>query len=231
MRGQVSRILRMLFGAMPLVLGVALVGAADDQQPDTFDLPAPSREGEVSVEQTLADRRSERSFTSDPLGIDALSQLLWATQGVTQAETGFRTAPSAGATYPLEVWVAVGSVEGLEPGTYRYLPEEHALALRRSDDQRDALARAALGQMWIADAPVVVVLTAVYERTTSRYGPRGERYVHMEVGHAAQNLYLQAEALGLGTVTVGAFDDASVQEVLDTHEAPMAILPVGIPAN
>ncbi len=231
MKRRLLRILLIAFSAMPLVLSCTAAGDEEPEPHEPLNLPSPSRTGEISVEEALSQRRSTRSFASDALETDVLGQLLWATQGITEPGRGLRTAPSAGATYPLEVWVAVGSVDGVDPGLYRYIPQEHALEPKHDEDPRDALAYASLRQTWIADAPVVVVLTAVFERTTSRYGPRGERYVHMEVGHAAQNLYLQAEALELGTVIVGAFDDAAVQEILNTQQAPMAVLPVGVPAD
>jgi SagB-type dehydrogenase family enzyme len=157
-----------------------------------------------------------------------VAQLAWAAQGVTETR-GRRTAPSAGALYPLELLVVAGSVEGLEPGVYRYRPSGHSLLELTRGDVRAALAAAALGQEWMADAPCVLVLGAVYERTTGKYGARGERYVHIEVGLAAQNTQLQATALGLGSVVVGAFDDGRVRTRLGlgSDERPLALLPVG----
>ena len=191
-------------------------------------LPAPAVTGRMPVEAALQARRSVRSYTERPLALAELSQLLWAAQGISGAG-GLRTAPSAGALYPLEVYVAVGSVTGLPAGVYRYRPDGHRLEPVSAGDPRAALAAAALGQRWVARAPASVVLAAVPERTTRRYGRRGLMYVHMEVGHAAQNLLLQAVALGLGSVAVGAFDDPRVSTVvaLRTDERPMMILPVG----
>jgi SagB-type dehydrogenase family enzyme len=187
-------------------------------------------EGPLSVEAALLARRSVRSFAPGALALEQVAQLLWSAQGVTAGLAGSRrTAPSAGALYPLEVALVAGEVEGLSAGVYRYLPEGHALRPVLNGDLRAALAEAALGQSWIAGAACGLVLAAVYRRTTRKYGARGRRYVHMEAGHAAQNVYLQARALGLGTTMVGAFQDEKVQRLLgfEADEAPLCILPVG----
>lgn len=191
-------------------------------------LPAAESEQEMSVEDALRQRRSIREFSRDGLALEDVSELLWAAQGST-SRRGFRTAPSAGALYPLELYIVAGDVAGLSPGVYRYRPEKHDLVLVVSGDRRKPLASAALGQNWVRRAPAVLVITGVYERTTAKYGQRGRRYVHMEVGHAAQNVYLEATAKGLGTVMVGAFDDEQVQKVLSLpadHE-PLGLMPIG----
>ena len=195
---------------------------------NTVSLPEPQLDGEVSLEQSLLERRSTRSYTSDPLALEEVSQLLWAAQGITNA-AGHRTAPSAGGLYPLELYLVVGNVENLEPGVYNYLPEKHELVLLAEGDIRIDLARAALSQTSVKDGAISIVVTAIYERTTGKYGERGIMYVHIEVGHAAQNLCLQATAMGLGLVTVGAFHDEQVVEVLDLpdDEKPIYIIPVG----
>ena len=192
-------------------------------------LPAP-RHGTVSLDSALRARRSVREFAVAPLPIAELGQLLWASQGSTRDGEG-RTVPSAGALYPIEVYVAVGRVHRLEPGVYRYDPRGHTLALVRSGDHRRGLATAALRQDWMEQAPAIVVITALYARTTVKYGERGRRYVHMEVGHAAQNVYLEATALGLGTTLVGAFDDARVARLLGlpANAEPLGLMPVGRP--
>lgn len=194
-----------------------------------ISLPPPRLKSDISVEEALLHRRSHRSFASSPLSLQEVAQLLWAAQGVTDKAFGFRTAPSAGALYPLEVYFVAGQVEGLPPGVYRYLPEEHVLCEVLQGDRREELFRVALLQRWVKEAPGVLVFTAIYERTTRKYGERGIRYVHMEAGHAAQNVYLQAEALGLGTVVVGAFEDGGVQRVLGlpVNEQPLYLMPVG----
>lgn len=197
-------------------------------------LPAPLRKGSLSLEEAIARRRSVRSFSPEPVTLSQLSQLLWATQGKSDKRGGYRTVPSAGATYPLEVFLACGKdgVEGLEEGVYQYSVENHSLLRYLREDVRLKLARAALGQGFIYEAPLDIIVCAIYERTLSTYGSRGERYVHMEVGHAGQNVYLQAVALGLATVAVGAFHDEQVREVLglDKQYRPLYIMPIGKPA-
>jgi SagB-type dehydrogenase family enzyme len=196
------------------------------QQSSSVDLPSPKLSGDISVEEAISKRRSVRSYAERSLTLEQVSRLLWSAQGITD-KRGFRAAPSAGALYPLELFVVAGGVRGLEPGVYRYHPEEHRLSLRKKGDVRRELG--AFGQGWVAEAPAVIVFAGVYERTTGKYGERGVRYVHMEVGYAGENLFLQAEALGLGTVVVGAFHDNQVKKVLslDEKEEPLAIMPVG----
>jgi SagB-type dehydrogenase family enzyme len=205
-------------------------GVAMERGDGEVVLPEPTLRGEVSVERALALRRSVRAFAPEPLPVSAVSQLLWAAQGLTDP-AGLRAAPSAGALYPLEVHLVVGAVSGLRPGVYRYQPRRHRLVLGPEGDSRAAVAEAALGQDWMAGAPAIVLLAAVYQRTARKYGERAVRYVHMEVGHAAQNLYLQAGALGLGTTMVGAFRDDELARVLalPREAAPLALLPVGRP--
>jgi SagB-type dehydrogenase family enzyme len=157
--------------------------------------------------------------------------LLWAAQGITDPARGFRTAPSAGALYPLEVYLVAGNVEGLTSGVYKYEPAAHGLRSVISGDQQTELYHAALGQSAVNDAPAIMVLSAVYERTTGKYGERGIRYVHMEAGHAAQNVLLEAVALGLGGVGMGAFDDDAVRTVtgMSPAEQPLYIITLGKP--
>jgi SagB-type dehydrogenase family enzyme len=202
-------------------------------EPRFVYLPKPERRGTVSVEEAIQRRRSIRSYTDEPLTLQDISQLLWAAQGITDPARKFRAAPSAGALYPLEVYLVVGrgGVKGLEEGLYHYDPYEHGLRYILTGDLRPDLAEAALGQIWVREAPIVIVITAVYERTTAKYGERGLRYVHMEAGHIGQNLYLQAVARGLGMVVVGAFYDETVQEVLQLPKdhKPLYLIPVGHP--
>jgi SagB-type dehydrogenase family enzyme len=169
-----------------------------------------------------------REYGDAPVSLEDVSQLLWAAQGVTEGDVG-RTAPSAGALYPLEVYLVAGNVSALDAGVYHYQPHDHTIVRRSAGDRRAALARAALRQESVADGAVVLVFAAVYERTERKYGERAERYVHMEAGHAAQNACLQATALGLGAVPVGAFDDAAVRKALGlpAGEEPVYLVPVG----
>ena len=194
-------------------------------------LPSPDTTGGMPVEAALQGRRSVRQFADRPLPIQDLSQILWAAQGVTGLQ-GYRTAPSAGALYPLEILVAAGEVEGLGSGVYRYRPGSQSLVPVSAGDPRAALSSAALDQAAVRDAPAVLIIAAVPARTTAKYGERGSRYVDMEAGHASQNVYLQAQSLGLGTVAIGAFMDGEVAAVagLDPGEIPRYLMPVGYPA-
>jgi SagB-type dehydrogenase family enzyme len=193
-------------------------------------LPQPAFEGPVAVEAALRRRRSVRLYANEPLSLETASQLLWSVQGLTTPD-GMRTAPSAGPCYPLETYLVAGNVAGLPAGVYKYRPRGHELARLFDGDVRASLSAAALGQRFIEEAPLSIVLSAVYERTTKRYGERGIRYVHMDAGHAGENLHLQAIPLGLGTVMVGAFQDDVVHRVLrlPAEEHPLYIMPVGRP--
>jgi len=208
-----------------------------NSQPAQIYLPSPSQKGDVSLEETIAKRRSIRHFTSEAISQLQLSQILWAAQGITDTRLKYRTVPSAGATYPLEIFVVCGrnGIEDMADGIYHYHIDSHSLALRYSGDVRLELAKAALDQEYIYEAPVDIIICAVYSRTLVGYGDRGERYVHIEVGHAGQNIYLQATALGLVTVAIGAFDDERVGKVLGLDKEykplsivePLYIMPVG----
>lgn len=193
-------------------------------------LPKPKTKGIISVEESLKRRRSVRDYDINlSLSLEEVSQLLWAAQGITEPFMGKRTAPSAGATYPMEIYLVVRKVEGLKEGVYRYFPDDHSLFFVKMGDFSNDLQKACWGQYWVGDGAINIVVTAVFERTTSRYGKRGEVYVHMEAGHVGQNIYLQAEALNLGTVVVGAFTDERVKEVLSLPEnhSPLYVIPVG----
>jgi SagB-type dehydrogenase family enzyme len=191
-----------------------------------YKLPAPSYQGKISLEETLYTRHSVREFKPEPLSLKEVSQLLWATGGQNKFA---RTFPSAGATYPSGIYLVNGQIENLAPGVYLYQSEEHALILRLQGDVRKALSRSALGQEAILQAPISIVLSVVYERTTSYYGQRGIRYTHIEIGHMGENLHLEVEALGLGCVMIGAFSDEGIQKVLKlpSQEMPLYIIPVG----
>ncbi len=194
----------------------------------TITLPKAEVKGEVSVEQAIKNRRSIREYKKSSLNVQQISQLLWAAQGQT-SDQGLRAAPSAGALYPVEMYVVVGDVQDLDAGVYKYKHGEHILKKVVDGDVRKELSDAALSQDWIKLAPVVLVLCGVYSRVTKKYGQRGNQYVHMEIGAVAENVYLQAASLGLGTVFVGAFDDDDVRRVLGAkeHEVPLCVLPIG----
>lgn len=203
-------------------------GEAVPEDKGTILLPEPQYSSSCSIEYALSQRRSLRVYLAEPLTLAEVSQLLWAAQGITDP-VGLRTAPSAGALYPLELYLVVGDVMNLTEGVYRYNPQKHELINILPGDFRARLASAALGQNWVKDGSIVLVFTAVYERTKKKYGQRGIQYVHIEVGNAAQNVYLQAISLQLGTVFVGAFYDDEVREVLKLreNESPLGIMPVG----
>jgi len=211
-----------------LLLCCSIPGGAMADSLETLALPEPDRSGQHPLEVLLQQRRSVRDYSDKPLSLSDIGQLLWAAQGITHWQ-GLRTAPSAGALYPLELYVIAGRVDSLPAGIYHYQPDGHRLLEMHRGDRRNGLARAAFGQPWLEDAAAVVVFAAVFERTARKYGERAVRYVHMETGHAAQNLFLQAGALGLDTVTVGAFDDNAVTSLLqlpaDAH--PLLLMPIG----
>jgi SagB-type dehydrogenase family enzyme len=185
-------------------------------------LPEPIRKGTISLEQAIAARRSRRDFLTKHLTDSQIGQLAWAAQGL-DADTGHRTAPSAGATYPLELYLVN------RDGLFHYVPAKHSLELLDYTELRPALARAALKQKFIEDAPMTIILAACFSRTTDYYGNRGVGFVYMEAGHAAQNIHLQAEALGLGSVVVGAFEEEAVKQVLSLPVSiePLYLIPVG----
>ena len=203
----------------------------------TYVLPSPETEGSMSLEEALESRRSRRNFQDKELSAEQLSQILWAAYGITDPESdnpslrgGRRTAPSAGALYPLEIYVVVGNVTGIQAGVYKYVSEGHKIIRTIDNDIREDLSAASLDQAMIRDAPVIVLYCAVFSRIADRYGERGrERYAYIEIGHSAQNIYLQAEALGLGTCAIGAFTDSSVIDLLGLpdEEVPLYLMPVG----
>ncbi len=219
-----------------LTLALFLVCTGGNNMEDTFALPDPIRTNR-SIEECLALRRSVRSFTSDTLTHAQISTLLWAAQGVTDTTRntrntgrGLRTVPSAGATYPLETYIVVPQ------GTFHYVPSTHQVKLLKAGDLRAALAAACLNQQCVLKAPCSIVLCAVPERTSKRYGERAMRYIYMEAGHAAQNVHLEAVALGLGSVPVGAFDDDALTKLLNLGLAeqktiPLYVISIGVPAD
>lgn len=195
----------------------------------TIELPSPRKDSKVSIEKALEKRRSIREYTNKPLSLFEVSQLLWAAQGITEPLRKFRTAPSAGALYPLELFLVVGNVKDLESGIYHYNIPSGNLILYKKGDFRKELAVAAVDQEWVENAAMDIVVCAIYERTTKKYGDRGKRYVHIEVGHVGQNIYLQAESLNIGVVVIGAFYDDMVQKILEVEEEvkPLYIISVG----
>ncbi len=208
-----------------------------DAQHVSYTLPEPDTKSDVSLEETLAKRRSRRHYQNRAVSATQLSQILWAAYGITQPRTdydfmrgGLRTAPSSGAVYPLNIYAVIGNVKDIKPGVYKYIPRENKIVLTINKDIRENLSRAALNQKFIKDAPACIFYSATFSKTVQKYGKRGrERYVCMDLGHSAQNIYLQATALGLGTCAVGAFNDAEVKKTmqLPEEEEPLYIMPFG----
>jgi SagB-type dehydrogenase family enzyme len=208
-----------------LILGLMFMLVSELQTDKLVKLPPPREESQVSLEAALARRRSIRVFDPAQLTLEEIGQLLWAAQGMSQRSEGLRTAPSAGALYPLEMYVM------MKTGVYHYRPPHHELARLQEADLRTEIWRAALRQESVRDAPAVFVMAGVFERTTVKYGERGRGYVYLEAGHAAQNLLLQAAALGLGAVPVGAFLDEQVEKILKlpANQRVLYLIPVGRP--
>jgi SagB-type dehydrogenase family enzyme len=212
--------------------GIVLVASCQAaSEGSRIDLPEATLEG-MSVEKALATRRSVRSYSADSLSLLEFSQILFAAQGITGARgrVGLRTAPSAGATYPMEIYAFANRVSGLEQGVYHYLPQDHALEFLKAGSYGDSLSDACLGQSMPREAAVSLVLAAVPERTTASYGTRGIRYIHMEAGHISQNICLEATSLGMGAVPIGAFDDAEVDRLIGAdgeHEVSLYVNSIG----
>jgi SagB-type dehydrogenase family enzyme len=227
-----------ILGCIPLFSSAAT--ARQVSPGDTLELPAPAHDSGFSVEQALSQRKSVREYKNESLRLSEVSQLLWAAQGMTGTD-GRRTTPSAGALYPLEIYVAAGNVNGLQPGVYKYLPGDHKLIKTAEGDRRADLSRAAAGQQSVKDGAIVIVISGAFERTTGKYKEplhdartgsdylSGIKYVHMEAGHASQNVYLQAASLRLGTVAVGALSEDEVRQItgMPADERPLYIMPVG----
>jgi SagB-type dehydrogenase family enzyme len=202
------------------------------------DLPAPQLTGTISVEEALQNRRSVRSYADTSLSLAEVSQLLWSAYGITQPvengpaflRGGLRTAPAAGALYPLEIYLVARKVADLPVGVYWYNSEKHQLVVISEEDRWQALSKAGLTQPHFETAAAAIVYSAVFERNTSKYGERGrERYVCMDLGHSAENVYLQAYALKIGTCALGAFSDLALKKAvgMTREEEPLYIMPVG----
>jgi SagB-type dehydrogenase family enzyme len=201
------------------------------QENKPIPLPQPRFKSAVSVEEALKNRRTIRTFRDAPLSLPEVSQILWAAQGITatRGTRELRTAPSAGALYGLDTYLVASKVEGLEAGLYRYVPKGHELVLIRKGDFRKELNAATLGQASVEEGAASLVFAAVFERITQKYQERGQKFAILEAGHASQNVYLQAETLGLGTVAVGSFSESDVKKVLGLppEQEPLYIMPFG----
>lgn len=198
---------------------------------EPIDLPDPVLESDMSLEAAIKRRRSIRDFKDTALPLKSVGQILWAAQGITEPVRGFRAVPSAGALYPLEVYLVAGRVEGLPAGVYRYLPATHQLVLVTEGDRRSQVSAAALSQQWVIDAPASIFIAGVHARTEAVYGNRARIYVYMEAGHAGQNISLQAVSLGMGSVPIGAFHDREIAAAIGmpADESPLYLFPIGFP--
>ena len=209
----------------------SLEGISPEPDGEIIPLEKP-RDVEVNLRELLLRRRSIREFTGGYVDFGIFSTFLWISLGATRRGLGYtlRTFPSAGALYPVEGYLVVEKVEGLEPGVYHYLPDEHSVRLLERGSYMKSLAVASLGQSWISRASFSVVLTGVVERITWKYRDRGYRYMYMEAGHIGQNIYLAAGALGLGTCAIGAFFDDEVARIVGAdgkREVSLYLFPVG----
>lgn len=232
-----NKTMKILLGLIALLVMVALVSlffVLKFQKEEKIEngkeiiLPPPRKSSQVSIEEAILKRRSIREYKREPLSLKEISQLLWAAQGITDS-SGKRSAPSAGALYPLKVYV-IGEIENLSPAIYQYHPFHHSLIKILDKDLRKEITEAAYGQEWVEKAPVLFLFTGNYEIVAQKYGrEKASRFTHMEVGHAAQNLYLQTVSLNLGTVAVGGFDVEKIKKILalPQEEEPLYIMPVG----
>jgi len=227
---KITVIFWLFLAAEMVICRQAIAAESQFMEKELIELPKVTAGPGMSLEEAIFKRRSLREFSRQSLNLAQVGRLAWAAQGSLDSGTR-RTIPSAGALNPLELYVVASNVDGLAKGVYKYHSVQHKLRKISGEPRLQDLAKAALDQTWIADAPAVLIIVADYERTTSKYGRRGQRYVHMEVGHAAQNVYLEATALGLGTVLVGAFSDREVKKRIGLveDEEPLAIMPVGWP--
>lgn len=229
-------ILLILF--LSIFSGHTFTGKAQNKESsggEKMRLSQPDTEGKISVEKAISKRKSVRKFTNSSISLEDLSQIIWSAAGkkVDAVTSATRTYPSAGGIYPFRLYVVVSRVKGLEKGIYKYIPQTHEIKLVEKGGFNKLLSEAALGQYSIKSAAVNLVFTANYFKTGARYGKRGKiRYVHMDIGHAGENVYLQAVAMGLGTVSVGAFNDSKVEKILglkDSKYTPIYIMPIGEP--
>lgn len=200
---------------------------------EVVKLPEPDLMGNISVEEAIQNRRSVRTYANKSLSIKDVSQLMWAAQGITDEQNNLRAAPSSGRTYPLEIYLVVGKggVERVGEGVYHYNPNNHELEKLLNGDKRSDLSNAANGQGAVAGAPVNIVITGNYQRTMAKYGNNNLsiRFVHLEAGHTGENIYLEATARGLATVSIGSFNDDTIKTLLNipADETTLYIFPVG----
>ena len=180
----------------------------------------------IPLEEAIKKRRSIRNYSNNPLTLEELSQILFSAQGITgeYAGTYLRAAPSAGALYPFEIYLIVQNVSQLEKGIYHYNVRKHALEFIKEGDFKDELFKAGLFQEMFLQAPVTLVYTAIFKRTTHKYGERGYRYIYIEAGHIAQNVSLQCVSIGLVSCVVGAFFDDMINKLIGIDGKEEAVI-------
>jgi SagB-type dehydrogenase family enzyme len=198
------------------------------------NLPSPELTGNLSVEAAIQNRRSVRKYSNQSVTLSNISQVLWSAQGITDSQNQLRSVPSAGQVYPLEVYVIAGpNVSGLQEGVYHYVPSNNTLEMFMSGDLRDNLSTIADGQPWVKQAPLDILITGNYRKMINKYPDTqlSTRFVNLEAGHAGENIYLQSEALGLVTVSLGSFNSNKLSQSfeLPSNETPIYIYPVGHP--
>lgn len=210
-----------------LISSISIFSFASQMDNGVVYLPKPTYEGNTSIERALKERRSHRKYSDTSLSLEEISQILWSAQGVSEGGRRLRTAPSAGALYPLEIYLIAGKVEGIPKGIYKYSPLTHSIKISQEGDQRQKLLTCC--QPFVRKAPAIIAITGVYDRTAAKYGKRSKQYVHIEAGAAGQNIYLQCESLGIGTTFVGAFIDSRLRSILSLpgDEHPLGIMPLG----
>ncbi len=222
-------IIFLLFSTVIIILFKQL----NSKSGDYIKLAKPVTSGKITLEEAINSMRSIRRYSEVKLTMEDVSQLLWAAGGekVDTVTSASRTYPSAGAVYPLEFYLVAGNVEGIVPGLYHYISDNHTLNLVCKGDIREKIAVVANGQSMIKNSPAAIIITADYERVSSRYGSNGKKYVHMDSGHAGQNIYLMAAARKIGTVAIGAFRSSDVKKIMNLpdNEIPVYIFPVGYP--
>ena len=186
----------------------------------------------MPVEEAIRRRRSIREYLRKPMTLDKLSQILWAAQGITDSQSGHRAAPSPGAKYTLELYVFAreGGVTELPAGLYHYEPASHSITRVKTGDYSAALQLAAKDQEQVGTAAAVVAITGIFERAMMKYGERGIQYALQESGSAGENIYIEATAVGLGTVMMGSFDEDEVGRLVGVEkgEKPLLLMPLGV---
>jgi SagB-type dehydrogenase family enzyme len=191
-------------------------------------LPEPKTTGSISVEETLLKRRSVREYLSEHLSLAEISQLLWSAYGIT-SEEGFRTAPSAGALFPLKIYLAAVNINKLEQGFYLYDSKTHTLELRKTGDYAEPLTAGTFFQDYIGEAAAILIISADYTGPNEKYGDQGKKFTWMDLGHLGQNVHLQAVSLDIGTVAVAAVRPDEIEKLLDLPggEEVLYLMPLG----